>query len=47
MINMKIIFHFNIIILKNEHLHGDLSRFYNNCIYLQEVFDLTKWVVNK
>jgi hypothetical protein len=25
---MKIIFQFNIIILKNEHLHVDLSRFY-------------------
>ncbi len=47
MINMKIIFHFNIIILKNEHLHVDFSRFYNNYIYLQEVFDLTKWVASK
>jgi hypothetical protein len=28
MISMRIIFHFNIIILKNEHLHVDLSRFY-------------------
>jgi hypothetical protein len=28
MINMKIIFQFIIIILKNEHLHVDLSRFY-------------------
>jgi hypothetical protein len=27
MISMKIIFHFNIIILKNEHLHVDLNRF--------------------
>jgi hypothetical protein len=28
MICMRIIFHFNIIILKNEHLHVDLNRFY-------------------
>jgi hypothetical protein len=27
MINMKIIFHFNILILKTEHLHVNLSRF--------------------
>jgi hypothetical protein len=25
---MKIIFQFNIIILKNEHIHVDISRFY-------------------
>jgi hypothetical protein len=34
MINMKLIFHSNTIILKNEHLHVYLSRFYKNCIYL-------------
>jgi hypothetical protein len=28
MINMKINFHFNIINLKDEHFHVDLSRFY-------------------
>jgi hypothetical protein len=28
MINMKIKFHFNIINLKDEHFHVDLSRFY-------------------
>jgi len=41
MINMKINFHFNIINLKDEHFHVDLSRFYkiaftcNKCIILQ------------
>jgi hypothetical protein len=41
MISMRILFHFNIIILKNEHLHVDLSRFYkiastcNKCSILQ------------
>jgi hypothetical protein len=41
MISMKIKFHFNIIILKNEHLHVDLSRFYKiastckKCLILQ------------
>jgi hypothetical protein len=47
MINMKIIFHINIIILKNEQLHVDLNRFYKNYIYLQEVFNLTKWVASR
>ncbi len=47
MIHMKIIFHFNIIILKNEHLYVDLSRFYKICIYLQDVSDLTKWVASR
>jgi hypothetical protein len=28
MINMKINFHYNIINLKDEHFHVDLSRFY-------------------
>jgi hypothetical protein len=41
MISMKIIFHINIIILKNEHLHVDLSKFYKiasickKCLILQ------------
>ncbi len=34
MINMKIIFHFNIIILTNEHLYVNLLRFYKTCMYL-------------
>jgi len=29
---MKIIFHFNIVISKNEHLNVDLSRVDKNCI---------------
>ncbi len=41
MINMKINFHFNIINLKDEHFHVDLSRFYKiasickKCLILQ------------
>jgi len=31
-INMKIIFHFNIVNLKNEHLNVDLNGVYKNCI---------------
>jgi hypothetical protein len=41
MINMKMTFHFNIINLKDEHFHVDLSRFYKiafvskKCLILQ------------
>jgi hypothetical protein len=44
---MKIIFHFNIVILKNEHLNVDSNIVYKNCIYLQEISNLTKWVASE
>jgi hypothetical protein len=42
-----IIFHFNIVNLKNENLYVDLSRVYKNCIYLQEISNITKWVASE
>jgi len=44
---MKIIFHFNIVNLKNENLYVDLSRVYKNCIYLPEISNITKWVASE
>jgi hypothetical protein len=48
MINMKINFHFNIINLKDEHFHVDLSRFYQiastykKCLILQNGLQIDK-----
>jgi len=44
---MKIIFHFNIVNLEYEHLNVDLNTIYKNCIYLQEISHLTKWVASE
>jgi hypothetical protein len=58
MTNMNIIFHFIIVILKNKHLHVDLSRFYKiastcmKCLILQnglqvdEIFNFLYFQIN-
>ncbi len=38
--NVKVIFHYNIINLKNEHLHVYLNRFYKKCIYLHRKYPM-------